>query len=112
MTNGKPFKPTATIAGAVVLALIMVIGIVALANRGEALSANAKTLVIANMVTVIPGLIASLLAYSKSTQAAEKTEEMHHELQNGLIPEKVKEGITEMAEDPAVKTVTITSETD
>lgn len=92
----------------------MIVGIIVLANRGEQLSENAKSLIISQLIVVIPGLIASMFALAKSNQAAEKAaetakkaDEMHEDLKNGLIPAKVEEAITNLAADPENGTVTI-----
>lgn len=103
-------RPGVAIAGAVVLGIVMVAAIVLLANRGNQLSENAKTIIIANMIVAIPSLIAAILAFAKADKVEEKADQMHHELKNGLIPAKVKEAVIEMAEDPSQPAITIASD--
>lgn len=96
------------VAGVAVIIAVVVIGIVVLSLRGEQLSATAKTLIIQSLVTtVIGGSVPALLAL-------QRIEAVQHDINNGVVTEKVKEGtkeaITEMAEDPMIDTVTIQGE--
>ncbi|WP_331512990.1 hypothetical protein [Mycobacterium sp.] len=100
----------------VALVAIVVAGAVILSND---LTPGARLIVIQGMFTgvfaVIAGLLSSLKADQaavKAEDAAAKTAEMHHDLQNGLIPEKVKEAVNEMAADPAQPAITIVSDHD
>lgn len=102
------------VAGAVVIIVAVVAAVVLLANRGDQLTANAKTIIINQLIISVPTLIAAIFALVKQQEAKNaadeaKTaaEEMRHDLQNGLIPEKVEEAITKMADDPEIGIVTI-----
>lgn len=96
---------TVLVAGVVVVIVSVLAAVVVLATAGDALSANAKLIIINQLLVTVPSLIAGIAALASKT----KLDEVHHDLQNGLIPEKVKEGITEMAEDPSVTSVHIES---
>jgi hypothetical protein len=105
---------TTLLAGVVALVAIVVAGVVILSND---LTAGARMIVIQGMFTGVFGVITTLLAATKADYAAQKaddaaakTAEMHHDLQNGLIPEKVKEAVNEMAADPEQPSVTINSD--
>jgi hypothetical protein len=87
--------PLSIIAGAVTLVGLVVV----LASTGEGLSSSDRMIV----VTLIMNAVLSLLGLLK-------TESTQHELRNGLIPAKVQEGITQMAEDPEQPSVTINSD--
>lgn len=87
----------ALIAGVVALAAIGVAGVVILS---QGLTQGARMIIVNAMITGILGLAASLLTL-------QKVEKVHDELKNGLIPEKVKEAVTEMAEDPNSPAITI-----
>jgi len=104
---------TTLLAGVVALVAIVVAGAVILSHD---LTPGARMIVIQGMFTgvfaVITGIMSSVKADQaavKADDAAAKTAEMHHDLQNGLIPEKVKEAVQEMAEDPTIETVQIVS---
>jgi hypothetical protein len=95
---------TSLIVGVVALVAVVVAGAVILSND---LNSGARAIVIQGMFTgvfaVITGMMSSVKADQaavKADAAAAKTAEMHHDLQNGLIPEKVKEAVNEMAADP------------
>ena len=93
MTNQTP-TPKAAIAGAVVLGVVMVLAVIVLANRGAQLSENAKTIIIAQLIVAIPSLIGLILNHARTTATKQQVEEMHEELKNGLIADKVEEGVT------------------
>jgi hypothetical protein len=90
LTNGL-------VAGVVVLVAVVVAGVVALSMD---LSETAR-------LAIIPSLTTGVLAIATSLLTLVKTNEMHHDLQNGLIPKKVREAVTEMADDAKSPTVTI-----
>lgn len=96
---------TTILAGVVALVAIVVAGAVILSHD---LTPSARMIVVQGMFTGVFTLITGLLAAAKADRAVAKTDAMHHDLQNGLIPEKVQEAITEMAADPSNGTVTIT----
>jgi type VI protein secretion system component VasK len=105
---------TTLLAGVVALVAIVVAGVVILSHD---LAPGARLIVIQGMFTGVFTVITTLLAATKADRAAvkaddaaAKTAEMHHDLQNGLIPEKVKEAVNEMAADPAQPSVTINSD--
>jgi uncharacterized YccA/Bax inhibitor family protein len=98
-------NPTALIAGVVALVAIVVTGAVIL-TLGVTTD-NARLLVAQMMIGSVLGLIPVLIAAFKADQAAAKTAEMHHDLQNGLITDKVKEAVTEIAADPQSPAITI-----
>lgn len=105
---------TTLLAGVVALVAIVVAGAVILSYD---LTPGARMIVIQGMFTgvfaVITGIMASVKADQaavKADNAAAKTDEMHHDLQNGLIPEKVKEAVNEMAADPNQPAITINSD--
>ena len=80
-------KSRLTIVGAVVgIILVLITGIVILAGTGENISAGAKQVIIttllANVFTVIPAIL-----------ALSKTEQVHHDLKNGLIEDKVSNAL-------------------
>jgi hypothetical protein len=102
------------VAGAVVVIVAVIAGVVLLSNRGDQVNAGQKTIIINQMIVSIPTLLGIVVALVKSTQAAEKAAEtaekadaMHEDLKNGLIPQKVEEAINNMASDPENDTVTI-----
>lgn len=97
--------PVALIAGVVALVAIVVTGAVIL-TMGVTTD-NSRLLVAQMMIGSVLGLIPVLIAAFKADQAAAKTDQMHHDLQNGLITEKVQEAVTELAADPTVPAVTI-----
>lgn len=100
--------PTALIAGVVALVAIVVAGAVIL-TMGVTTD-NSRLLVVQMMVGSVLGLIPVMIAAFKADQAAAKTDQMHHDLKNGLIVEKVQEAVTEMANDPSQPAVTIAPE--
>lgn len=97
---------TVLVAGVVVVIVSVLAAVVVLATAGDALSANAKLIIINQLLVTVPSLIAGIAALASKT----KLDEVHHDLQNGLIPEKVKETINEMASDPEQSSVTINSD--
>lgn len=105
---------TTLLAGVVALVAIVVAGAVFLSHD---LTPGARMIIIQGMFTGVFTVITTLLAATKADRAAVKaddaaaqTAEMHHELQNGLIPEKVKEAVNEMAADPAQPAITFNSD--
>lgn len=105
---------TTLLAGVVALVAIVVAGIVILSHD---LTPGARMIVIQGMTGSVFTVITTLLAATKADRAAVKaddaaaaTAEMHHDLQNGLIPEKVKETLNEMAADPNQPAITINSD--
>lgn len=98
----------ALIAGVVALVAIVVAGAVIL-TMGVTTD-NSRLLVAQMMIGSVLGLVPVLIAAFKADQAATRTAEMHHDLQNGLIPEKVKEAVQEMAADPDQPAITIAPE--
>ena len=100
MTGNVNRSPSTIIAGVVALVLLVVGSIVALAVLGDELSADAKLVIIGQLMTSLGTIVPAMFALSR-------VNEVHHDLQNGLIPAKVQEGITEMANDPEVGTVVI-----
>lgn len=98
---------TAGIAGVVALVIVVVAGVVILSHD---LTPGARMIVIQGMLTGVLTTVTALLAVVKADQAAGKAEEMHHDLQNGLIPEKVKEAVNEMAADPNQPGITFNSD--
>lgn len=105
---------TTLLAGVVALVAIVVAGTVILSHD---LTQGARMIVVQGLIGSVFTVITTLLAATKADRAAvkaddaaAKTAEMHHELQNGLIPEKVKETINEMASDPTQPSVTINSD--
>lgn len=98
---------TTLIAGVVALVAIVVAGAVILSND---LTPGARLIVVQGMFTGVFTVVTTLLAATKAEAAAAKTAEMHHDLQNGLIPEKVKEAVQEMAADPTQPAITINSD--
>ena len=91
---------TATIAGVVVIICILIAGVVILTMGVK--SDNAKLIVVQGMISSILGLIPVIIAAGKAEVAAEKAAEMHHDLQNGLIPQKVNEAL-DGRDDPAAR---------
>jgi hypothetical protein len=105
---------TTLLAGVVALVAIVVAGVVILSRD---LTDGARMIVVQGLLTGVFTLITTMLAATKADRAAVKaddaaaiTAEMHHDLQNGLIPEKVKEAVNEMAHDPTQPSVTINSD--
>ena len=92
------------IAGVVTVIVSVLAAVVVLAIAGNGLSATAKQIIILQMLGMIPTLIGAFAGIA----ARWKVDEVHHDLQNGLIPAKVEEGITNMAENPSIQNVTIT----
>lgn len=70
-----------------VSAVAIIAGIVILAVFGDDLSENAKLLIINQMITQLGVVI-----------AVKKVENVQHDIRNGVVTEKVKDAITEMAE--------------
>ncbi len=99
---------TVLVAGVVTVVLAVLAAVVVLATAGDALSANAKQIIILQMLGMVPTLIAAVAGLAART----KLDEVHHDLQNGLIPAKVEEGINNMAADPAIQNVVITHSED
>lgn len=87
--------PLTIVAGIVTLVGLVVV----LAITGEGLSNSDRMIVIGLIMNAVLSLLGLL-----------KTESTQHELRNGLIPKKVKEGIAEMAEDPSQPAVTFNSD--
>lgn len=85
-------SPLTAVGGVVGLVVCLVAGVIFLSTAGDDLSEGAKMIVIttlmANVFTVIPSI---LNLY--------KTESVSHDLHNGVVKQKVKEAITEVAED-------------
>lgn len=105
---------TTVLAGVVALVAVVVAGAVILSND---LTPGARMIVIQGMFTGVFAVVTSLMSSVKADQAAVKAEvaatktaEMHHDLQNGLIPEKIKEAVNEMAADPNQPAITINSD--
>lgn len=96
--------PSALIAGVVAMVAIVVAGVTIMSFG---ITASARMIIMQGMLTGVIGLVPVLIAATKADKAAEATAEMHHDLQNGLIPAKVQEGITAMASDPNQPSVTI-----
>lgn len=97
---------TTLIAGVVVVIVSIMAAVVVLAVVGDGLTAGAKSIIINQLIISIPTLIAGIAALA----AKAKVDEVHHDLQNGLITEKVKDAVNEMAHDPAQESVTINSD--
>lgn len=105
---------TTLLAGVVALVAIVVAGVVILSHD---LTQGARMIVVQGLVGSVFTVVTTLLAATKADRASEKADdaathvaEMHHDLQNGLIPEKVKEAVNEMAADPNQPAVTINSD--
>lgn len=96
-------SPTTIIAGVVALVGLSAGSVIALAVLGEELSAEAKLVIIGQLMTSLGTIVPAMFALFR-------VNEVHHDLQNGLIPAKVQEGITEMAADPDQPAVTINGE--
>lgn len=94
-------SPTTIIAGVVALVFLVVGSIVALAVLGDELSADAKLVIIGQLMTSLGTIVPAMFALFRVNA-------VHHDLQNGLIPAKVQEGIAEMAADPDQPAVTFT----
>lgn len=97
---------TTLIAGVVAVVVSIMAAVTVLAVVGDGLTAGAKTIIINQLIISIPTLIAGIAALA----AKAKVDEVHHDLQNGLITEKVKDAVSEMAHDPKEGSVTINSE--
>lgn len=97
---------TVLVAGGVIVVVSVISAVVLLALVGDSLTAGAKMIIINQLIITIPSMIAGIAALA----AKAKVDEVQHDLQNGLIPEKVKETINEMAADPEQGAITINSE--
>lgn len=106
----KITTPIVVCATAIVIALI--VGVVIMTNGVT--TDNGRSIIIQGMVTGVLSLVATLFVAAKAEQAsqradiaAKKADDIHEDLKNGLIPEKVKEAVTDMADDPTIDSVTI-----
>ena len=83
--------------------VIALIGGVIFMSQGS--NDNVKFIIVNGMLGTVGTILASLFVARKVEQASEKSEEMHDDLKNGLIPAKVEETLNRMAEDPNCPTV-------
>jgi hypothetical protein len=97
-------------ATAIVIALIGGILFLSMGTTG-----NVKWIIAQGMLGTVGTLISTLFVANKVEQAsqhaddaAKRADDIHEDLKNGLIPEKVKEAVTQLADDPTIDTVTIT----
>jgi hypothetical protein len=82
-------NPLTVIGGIVCLFLF---GIIAVVILGQGLSENARMIVIASIFSAVTAAIPGILALHKS-------EATQHDLRNGVVKDKVKEALVEVASD-------------
>lgn len=85
-------NPLTVIGGIVTVIALVVIMVCIFSFTGNQLDAGQKMLVITTIVGLVANAIPSLLALLKS-------EATQHDLRNGVVKNKVKEAITEVAAD-------------
>lgn len=96
VTTARAFavkNPLTVIGGIVALFLFGLIAVVILAVTGQGLSENARMIVITTIFSAVVGAIPGILALQKS-------EATQHDLRNGVVKDKVKEAVEEIADDP------------
>lgn len=85
-------NPLTVVAGIVTLVALLVTLISVFAISGNGLSENAKLIIISSIIGLVVNAIPSLLSLYKS-------EATQHDIRNGVVKDKVKDAIVEMAED-------------
>lgn len=85
-------SPLTIIGGIVSLFLFGITAVVILAVAGNGLTDNARLIVITSIFTALSAAVPSLLSLYK-------TEATQHDIRNGVVKDKVKEAIVEVAED-------------
>lgn len=85
-------NPLTVIAGIVTLVGLAVTMIVVFSVSGSGLSENAKLIIISSVLGLVVNAIPSLLSLYKS-------EATQHDIRNGVVKDKVKQAIEEVAAD-------------
>lgn len=85
-------NPLTVIGGVIMLVFLVIACALALDLSGDGLTENQKNLALLTVLGLVGNAVPSLLALLKS-------EATQHDLRNGVVKEKVKEAIVEVAED-------------
>lgn len=96
-------SPLTVIGGVISLIILIIVAVVAFDLSGDGLSEGQRNVALLTILGLVGNAIPSLLALLKS-------EATQHDLRNGVVKEKVKEAIVEVAEDTDSEGVYIKTE--